>query len=166
MSPESKVIFAIRLKGINKLNPKYRKILQLLRLKQINNGVFVKVNKATLQLLQKVLPFITYGYPSRKTISNLIYKRGYGKINRSRIPLTDNVLIENNLKKHKIDCMEDLVEEIYQCGEHFKEANNFLWPFKLNNPRGGWKNKNHPFQKDGDWGNRDYKINELVDKMI
>jgi len=39
-----KVAFVIRIRGINKLAPKPKKILQLLRLRQLHNGVFVKVN--------------------------------------------------------------------------------------------------------------------------
>jgi large subunit ribosomal protein L7e len=163
--PEAKVLFIIRLKGINKVNPKVKSILRLLRLRQINNGVFMKVNTATWQMLRRVEPYVTYGFPSRSTISQLIYKRGFGKMNRSRIPLTDNLLIENSLGKYGITCIEDLIETIYTCGEHFKEANNFLWPFKLSNPRGGWNNKNHAFNNDGDWGNREAEINPLIKRM-
>lgn len=43
MEPEPKLVFAIRIRGINALHPKTRKILQLLRLRQIHNGVFLKV---------------------------------------------------------------------------------------------------------------------------
>jgi len=78
-------------------------------------------------MLKKVEPFITYGYPSRKTISNLIYKRGFAKISAQRIPLTNNKLIEDNLGKFGIICIEDLIHEIVTCGPHFKQANNFLW---------------------------------------
>lgn len=46
---------------INNIAPKPRKILQLLRLLQINNGVFVKVTKAVTQMLLLVEPYITYG---------------------------------------------------------------------------------------------------------
>ena len=28
-------------------------------------------------------------------------------------------------------CTEDLIHEIYTVGPAFKEASNFLWPFKL-----------------------------------
>lgn len=42
--------------------PKVRKILQLLRLRQIHNGVFMRINGATQQMLRKVEPYITYGY--------------------------------------------------------------------------------------------------------
>lgn len=48
--------------SINNIAPKPRKILQLLRLLQINNGVFVKVTKATSQMLLMVEPYITYGF--------------------------------------------------------------------------------------------------------
>jgi large subunit ribosomal protein L7e len=165
VAPEAKVAFVLRLKGINKIRPQVKKILQLFRLRQINNGVFVKINKATVNMLKRVEPYITYGYPSRKTISDLIYKRGFVRVNRSRIPITDNAVIEQNLGQFGINCVEDLIEEIYQVGPHFKEANNFLWAFKLSNPRGGWRNKNHPFHKDGDWGNREEQINALVSQM-
>jgi len=49
-------------KSINKLAPKPKKILQLLRLRQLYSGVFVKVNKATLNMLQMIQPFVTYGF--------------------------------------------------------------------------------------------------------
>lgn len=117
-------------------------------------------------MLKRVEPYVTFGYPSRTTISHLVYKRGHVKVGRSRIPITDNLIIEQSLGKFGINCVEDLIEEIYQVGPHFKEANNFLWAFKLNNPRGGWNNKNHPYQKDGDWGNREEQINALVDRML
>jgi large subunit ribosomal protein L7e len=163
---EAKVAFVVRLKGINRINPQVKKILQLFRLRQINNGVFIKINKATSNMLQRILPYVTYGYPTRKSISNLLYKRGFLRINRSRIPISDNFLIEQNLGKYGITSIEDLIEEIHSVGPHFKEANNFIWTFKLDNPKGGWRNKNHPFQKDGDWGNREEEINHLIAQML
>jgi large subunit ribosomal protein L7e len=117
-------------------------------------------------MLKRIEPFVTYGYPNRATISKIIYKRGYVRVNRSRIPITDNTIVEQNLGKFGITSIEDLIQEIYTVGPHFKEANNFLWAFKLNNPRGGWKNKNHPFQKDGDWGNREEEVNKLIKRML
>merc|ERR1711976_564506 len=164
--PEAKVAFVIRLKGINKIRPQVKAILRLFRLRQINNGVFVKVNKATMNMLRRIEPYVAHGFPNRKTISDLIYKRGFVRVNRARIPITDNAIIAQNLGKFGINCVEDLIEEVFQVNAHFKEANNFLWPFKLNNPRGGWRNKNHPFQRDGDWGNREEEINGLFRSML
>jgi len=152
--------------SINKIAPKPRKILQLLRLLQINNGVFVKVTKATTEMLKVVEPYIAYGYPSIKTVRDLIYKRGYGKVNKQRIPLTDNQIIEENLGKFGIICMEDLVHEIVTVGPNFKQASNFLWPFKLSNPTGGFRTRKFKhFVEGGDLGNREEKINALIKQM-
>jgi len=164
--PEAKVVFAIRLKGINRIPPTPKKILRLFRLRQINNGVFIKVNKATLNMLQRIQPYVAYGYPNRKTVSDLIYKKGAARIGRSRIPLVDNKIVEQHLLKYDILCVEDLIEQVYQCGPNFKEANNFLWTFKLGNPRGGWRNKKKPYQQNGDTGNREELINSLIQRML
>jgi ribosomal protein L30/L7E len=102
--------------SINNIAPKPRKILQLLRLLQINNGVFVKVTKATSEMLLRVEPYITYGEPNLKTIRELIYKRGYGKVNKQRVPLSSNQIIEETLGKFGIISIEDLVHEIATAG--------------------------------------------------
>ena len=61
------------------------------------------MNKATLNMLKKVEPFVTFGYPSLKTINDLIYKRGFLKINKQRIPLSNNLIIENTLCNFSIN---------------------------------------------------------------
>jgi len=165
VDPEAKLLFVIRIRGINDMHPKTRKILQLLRLRQIFNGVFLKVNKATVNMLRRVEPYVTYGYPNMKSVKELIYKRGFGKVNKQRIPLTDNTIIEQTLGKYNIICIEDLIHEIYTVGPHFKEANNFLWPFKLSAPLGGLKKKRNHFIESGDAGNREDFVNALIRRM-
>mmetsp|Transcript_4426 Transcript_4426/g.12925 ORF Transcript_4426/g.12925 Transcript_4426/m.12925 type:complete len:255 (-) Transcript_4426:119-883(-) len=167
VEPEAKLLFVIRIVGIIKISPKPRKVLQLLRLRQIHNGVFVKVNKPILNMLKLVDPYVTYGYPSLSTVRSLIYKRGHAKVNKQRIPLTDNEVISESLGEYGIHGMEDLVHEIYTVGPHFKQAANFLWPFKLSSPRKGFKCKRHGFCeiRGGDWGNRETLINELIRRM-
>jgi len=86
---QPKVYFVVRIKGwvlsvhipavssaqcthsssINNLAPKPKKILQLLRLLQINNGVFIKVTKATQQMLRLVEPYVTYGYATYRLLA-------------------------------------------------------------------------------------------------
>jgi large subunit ribosomal protein L7e len=164
--PEAKLAFVIRIRGTMGLHPKPRKILSLLRLRQINNGVFIRLSKATKQMLTLVEPYITYGYPNLKSVKELIYKRGFGKVNKQRIAITDNQIIEGKIGKHGIICIEDLVHEIFTVGPHFKQANKFLWPFKLSAPTGGWvKTLNH-FNEGGDSGNREDKVNELIHRMV
>ncbi len=87
-------------------------------------------------MLRIAEPYIAWGYPNLKSVRELVYKRGFGKANKQRIPLSDNSVIERSLGKQDIICMEDLVHEIFTVGDNFKKATNFLWPFKLNNPKG------------------------------
>merc|ERR1712159_834843 len=79
---EAKLIFVVRIRGLNDMHPKTKKILSLMRLIQMNMGVFVMVSKASLEMLKRVEPYLSYGYPSLKSVRDLIYKRGFGKINK------------------------------------------------------------------------------------
>ena len=74
-------------------------MLQLLRLRQIHNAVFVKINKATVNMLRLVEPYVAWGYPNVKTVKELVYKRGAGKVQGRRIPLTDNAVVEGSDRK-------------------------------------------------------------------
>lgn len=163
---QPKLAFVIRIKGINKMAPKPRKILQLLRLRQINNGVFVRLTKATQEMLKIVDPYIAYGTPNLKSVRELIYKRGAGKVSGQRIALTDNKIIEQALGKFDVVCMEDLVNQIFTVGKHFKQCNSFLWPFKLNSANGGLhKRKALHFIEGGDHGDREAYINDMIRQM-
>ncbi|KAK2080821.1 60S ribosomal protein L7B [Prototheca wickerhamii] len=162
VEPEAKLVLVVRIRGMNDVDPKTKKILQLLRLRQINNAIFLKVNKATMNMLQRVEPYVAYGYPNLKSVRELIYKRGFGKVNGQRIPLTDNSIIEGVLGKQNIICIEDLIHEIFTVGPNFKKANNFLWPFKLAAAKGGLSRKRLHYIEGGQAGNREHFINNLI----
>ena len=163
---EGRLAIVVRIRGINQCSPKVKKTLRLLRLRQIHNAVFVRLNKATIEMLRLVEPYIAYGYPSLKTVRALVYKRGYAKLNKQRVPLMLNEQVEQVLGKFGIVCVEDLIHEIYTVGPHFKEAANFLWPFKLNSPNGGFSKKLRHFNEGGDYGNHEVLIGKLVNRMI
>jgi len=104
-------------------------------------------------------PFIAWGVPTLKTISDLIHKRGYAavtpdyktsatytplsftsrndrydydkKLQTLNVKLTDNSIIERHLGAHDIICIEDLVHEIHTVGSCFDMVNKFLAPFLL-----------------------------------
>merc|ERR1711998_322062 len=169
VEPEAKVLFVMRLRGINGMHPKTRHIMKVLRLLQMHNGVFMKVNKATMNMLVKVDPYIMYGYPNLKTVRDLVYKRGFAKINGQRVPITDNNMIKEALSdktKGAVICIEDLVHQIYTVGPCFKECTKFLWPFKMNNPVGGFSRIRNHFVEGGDAGNREEYVNELIRRML
>ncbi|CAO3628841.1 unnamed protein product [Mucor hiemalis] len=167
---QPKLLFVIRIQGINDIHPKVKKVLQLFRLLQIDNGVFVRINKATTAMLQIIEPYVTYGPPNLKTVRELLYKRGHLKLNGQRIPITDNEPIQKELGKYGIICIEDMIHEIFVCGDHFKQVNNLLWPFKLSNPNGhkkvAWKpRKFKHYVEGGDAGDREFDINKLIQSM-
>lgn len=163
-----KLALIIRIRGTIGVSPKAKKIMQLFRLRQIHNATFVKLNESTIRMLRLIEPYVTYGYPTQKTVEKLIYKRGFGKLNKQRIPIADNSVIQEGLESVGIKCCADLIHEIYTVGPNFKEANNFLWPFKLTSPRGGFSNKTKlvHFLEGGEAGNRGEEINKLVKRMI
>merc|ERR1739845_74113 len=128
----------------------------------VNN---IRLDKASIQMLRICDPFIAWGYPTQQTIKNMIYKRGAVKINGQRIKISDNNVVEKSMGNLGINCIEDLVHEIYTVGDNFKTANNNLYPVKLSCPRGGWRKITNHFIEGGDFGNREEYINDLVKKM-
>ena len=49
---EGRLAIVVRIRGINQCSPKVKKTLRLLRLRQIHNAVFVRLNKATMEKLR------------------------------------------------------------------------------------------------------------------
>jgi len=128
--------------------------------------VFLRVNKAAMNMLRLVEPYVTYGPPNLKSVRELIYKRGFGKVQNQRIPLSNNAVISRSLGRLNIICVEDIIHEIFTVGPRFKEVNHFLWPFKLSAPLGGFTRfKKIHFAEGGDHGNREEYINKIIRQM-
>merc|ERR1712127_1160585 len=163
-----KLALVIRIRGTIGVSPKAKKVMQLFRLRQLHNATFVRLNEATVRMLRLIEPYVTYGYPTRATVEKLIYKRGFAKINKQRIPISTNAVIEEGLAKYDVKCTADLVHEIFTVGPSFKQANNFLWPFKLSSPLGGFSSRTKllHYLEGGEAGARGEEINKLVKKMI
>jgi large subunit ribosomal protein L7e len=159
---EARFAVVIRIRGVTALAPKPRKILQLLRLRQKQNAVFVRLNKATTEMLRRVEPYIAYGYPSPAVVRQLIFKRGFASVNGERMPLASNELVFAALKQFGIESVEDLAHEIYTVGPNFTAAARFLWPFKLNHPVGGFRQIRRHYVEGGDYGNRENFIDDLI----
>ncbi|XP_009804423.1 large ribosomal subunit protein uL30z [Nicotiana tabacum] len=165
VTSDSNLLYVIRIGGKSDMHPRTRKLLYSLRLRKIFSGVFVKADARILEILLKVEPYVTYGYPNLKSIKDLIYKKGAGKIDNERVPLTSNEVVEQGLGQYGIICLEDLVNEIANVGPHFKEVTSFLCPFALNKPEKALQGKKKRFVDGGDSGNREGEINELISKM-
>ncbi|XP_075858383.1 E3 ubiquitin ligase RNF121 isoform X4 [Microcebus murinus] len=96
-------------------------------------------------------------------ISLLFYGLYYGVLERDFAEMCADYMASTI---GDIICMEELIHEIYTVGKCFKEANNFLWPFKLSSPQVEMKKKTTHFVEGGDAGNREDQINRLIRRMI
>jgi large subunit ribosomal protein L7e len=161
-----KVVVVVRIRGLAHIKPKQRKILQLLRLRQIFNARVLKYNRPMANMLRLVEPYIAYGYPSLRTVRDLIYKRGALRVNGQRVKISDNAQVRDKFNNKDVVCVEDVVDQLYNCGPHFRTVSNALWAFKLAPPTGGMRQKRRHFIEGGDYGNRESLINRFVRRMI
>uniref|UniRef100_H3AB39 Ribosomal protein L7 like 1 n=1 Tax=Latimeria chalumnae TaxID=7897 RepID=H3AB39_LATCH len=94
-----KLAFAVRIQEIKGISPKVRHVIQMLRLRKIFSGTFVRLNKTSVKMLKMVEPYVAWGFPNLKSVRELILKRGQAKVDKRRVPLTDNALIEQHMGK-------------------------------------------------------------------
>jgi len=155
----------IRIRGNNGLTPRITKLLSYWKLTGKNRAVLLPVNEKMMRDLKVAQSYITWGFPSKQAVNDLLYKRGVTAVGRK--PLTDNTVIEEALGETTgIICIEDLVHELYNYGPNFLSVCQFLAAFKLETPAGGFRNKRVPFSRGGDSGLRGEKINDLLTRMI
>lgn len=139
---EEKLIFVIRIpnhiKGV-KIPSKANKVLRVLRLEHINNGVFMKLNESTAPLLKLIHPYVVYGSPSIQSIRQLFQKRGSIKDEEGNVvKLDNNQLVEDKFEEQGLICIEDLIQELCNLSENFTSITSWLVPFKLNLPVSGF----------------------------
>jgi len=155
-------VIAIRVRGKHGETPQIRKLLAYLQVKQLYSASFLRYTPKVARSLQLAQLFVAWGYPNLQTVRELVYKRGYGRLNGDRVALTDNNMVESALGKHNILCTEDIIHEIYNCGPAFFEVTKFLWSFKLNPAHGAYVKGVEHLDECGD---HKYKINDIVKRM-
>jgi len=160
--------------------PQAQKILTSLGLKQIYNVVFLKSTPELAKKLALVQDFLAWGVPSKKTVTDLVRKRGFLKAkDGSKAPITDNIMIEELMGEQGVICVEDLIEAMYKPDESFMEIIKHLWAFQLASQREATegmiehdaakklvKKNQMKVSKGGIIGNLEEKINELVVHLI
>ena len=145
----TKLLFLIRVplhtKGL-KIPNKAKKLLTVLKLTQVNTGVFIKANESTFELLSYIAPYIIIGQPSLNSIRKLFQKRAcilsseLDDENESKIiKLDNNQLVEDKFGDDLgLICIEDIIHELTSLSDNFTTITSWLLPFKLNPPVNGW----------------------------
>lgn len=160
---DERLLFVFRISNphMGEIPTRARKVLNILRLKKVNQGTFVRLNDKVEPLLHLINPYVVVGQPSLSTVRNLIQKRATVKVDITDendktvvkkdddtkeveghdfkiIPLNDNNLIEERLGDYGVICTEDIIYEIFKLGDSFLECVKFLQPFTLKEPVTGW----------------------------
>ena len=76
------------------------------------------------------------------------------------------MIIESKFGDKGLLCLEDVVKQMFEAGTHFELLNEFMFPFKLSAPKGGFRRIKTSFEKNGSWGCRKEKINSLIRKIL
>lgn len=133
--PVNVLICVVRIKESRNATPQAQKILNELGLKEINNCAFLM---STLDNIKKVLlisDYVGYGQPTKKTVDEVIRKRGYLKTkDHKRQPISDNILIEELLGEQGVICIEDLIDAFWNCKRSqavYEAVKQTLWPIQL-----------------------------------
>lgn len=160
------MVFVIRIRDHVGQPRVVKRALSTMRLRKIHEGVFVPYNPSTRKLLHLVEPWVVYGKPSQAVVNDLITRRGFGKVNGTRVPLSDNITIEKELGDKNIICVEDLVHEIYNVGDSFKAAAAFLWPFQLTDSKTTFERRVLKLKDGKDYGDKGEAINEYIKQVL
>lgn len=82
--------------------------------------MFLHTTPENLTKITLVKEYIAFGYPTKKIVNDLIRKRGFLKKDDKKLPITDNVLIEELLggdddSDQGCICIEDIIDSVWKC---------------------------------------------------
>lgn len=161
------LVFVIRVRDHHGACAMVKRSLSRLRLRKVNEGVFVRYDASTRKLLHLVEPYVVYGPPLKGVVEDLVERRGFGKIDGKRVALSDNTIIEQALGDDcGVICAEDLVHEIYQVGDEFSKVTKFLWPFRLSHKTTHFERETLKFTQGKDYGDKGEDINDVIRQML
>lgn len=172
-------IFAVLVRPTIHTTPKpVKKTLSSLRLRRMHEGVILPYTAATRKMLHLVEPYVLYGVPSMETISDLVRRRGFCKVDGKRVPLADNNVIERELGEMGLICVEDLVQvlssaslDVVEGGSKEDEATfskvaKFLWPFRLTSAKSKFQKKTLDLKDGKLYGDQGEAMNGYIREML
>jgi len=156
---ECKCLVVVRIRGVVSAQKETRETLQFLHLLHTNHAVLIDSRPAYKGMLQRVNSYITYGEPSKETVTMMLQKRA--KLEG------DKKLTNEYIQKAGYKSIDDLAEAIVNCKVQFQKLPDVQPLFKLHPPSKGYKGKTkRGFKAGGEAGYRGEAINDLVKRMI
>ena len=156
---QCKCLVAVKVRGTVSAMRETRETLDLLRLTHTNHAVLIDSRPAYNGMLRRVNNYITWGEPTKETVSMMLQKRARlagGK------KLTDEYIQKAGFKS-----IDDLAEAIINCKVAFQKLPDVQPLFKLHPPSKGYKGKTKKgFKAGGEAGYRGEAINDLIKRMV
>ncbi|KAL9179297.1 hypothetical protein ACHAXT_008587 [Thalassiosira profunda] len=167
-------VFAILIRpSHHKVPGPVKKTLNSLRLRQVNEGVFLPYHAGVRKMLHLVEPYVLYGTVTAETVADLVRRRGFGKADGRRVPLKDNNVIEAALGEHGLICVEDLIQTLAgsddmagEEGDTFKHVAKFLCPFRLTARKSKFQQQTLDMHDGKLYGDQGEAMNGYVREML
>ncbi|KAI8043808.1 hypothetical protein M5D96_005146, partial [Drosophila gunungcola] len=149
-----KLIFVMRHAGKKIFDKTTAEIFRTLGMASRHNA-----NTKENQLLLRVIePFVVYGNPSLSSIRELVFKKGFARIDGKKTAIQSNTMVEEQLGDKGVICLEDIIHEICTVGPNFAA---------LSSPSNGWQKKvSVSYKRGGEYGDRGSAINELIARCL
>jgi len=88
-----------------------------------------------LEKLLMIQNYVGWGAPTKKTLEDIVRKRGYLRSKeQKRLPISDNVIVEELLGEKGIICVEDIIEAFWKCKSNelgYNAVSEAIWPIQL-----------------------------------
>jgi large subunit ribosomal protein L30 len=156
---ECKPFVVVKVRGTISAQREVHETLQFLHLTHTNHAVIIDSRAAYKGMLQRVNSYVTWGEPTKETVSLMLQKRA--KL------AGDKKLTEEFVQKAGYKSIDDLAETIVACKVQFQKLDGVQPLFKLHPPSKGYKGKTKKgFKSGGEAGYRGEAINALVQRMV
>lgn len=156
---ECKCIVVVKITGTIRAQREARETLQFLHLSHTNHAVIIDSRAAYKGMLQRVNSYVTWGEPTKETVSMMLQKRA--KL------AGDKKLTDEYIQKIGYTSIDDLADAIVTCKTQFQKLPDIVPRFRLHPPSKGYKGKTkRGFNAGGEAGYRGEAINELVKRMV
>ena len=169
-------VFAVLIRATMHTTPKpVKKTLSSLRLRRVHEGVFLPYTAATRKMLHLVEPYVLYGMASAETISDLVRRRGFCRVDGKRGPNPAINLSYRELGDEGLICVEDLVQVLSSAsldgvdGEKdgtFSAVTKFLWPFRLTSRRSKFQSRMLDLKDGKLYGDQGEAMNGYIREML
>lgn len=123
---EKEVVLILRIHGNKNVSEQQTRMLRKLGLRKAHEARLFKTDADLRNTLKLVENFVVYGPVDRKTIKELVSKRGHLRVGDELKLISSNQIVEDVLGNLGVVCVEDIVGEISGNSKVFADIQKSL----------------------------------------